>query len=53
MYDEQRSRALESYGITVTRFTNEQVFRHADQIIEKTKEILTKASPSGDRGKKL
>ncbi|ADQ78773.1 hypothetical protein Palpr_0617 [Paludibacter propionicigenes WB4] len=41
-YDEGRTAELERFGITVIRFTNEEVLNDIDKVVEEIKEYLSK-----------
>jgi very-short-patch-repair endonuclease len=45
-WDENRSAEIEKYGLTILRFTNEEVMNQTDKVMEKIKEyILSNTSP--------
>ena len=46
IYDANRTRELETLGIKVLRFTNDQVIYGTEKVIEKIKEILNTTQPS-------
>jgi len=41
-YDERRQKAIEELGLTVLRFTNEQIFSDPDIVLKKIEECLQK-----------
>ena len=45
-YDEGRSAEIEKWGITVIRFTNDEVFKDLDAVVEKIKGYLSLATSS-------
>jgi very-short-patch-repair endonuclease len=42
-YDENRTAELERFGLTVIRFTNDEVFKNIERVIEEIKKILNTA----------
>ena len=44
-YDEERTRYLNSFGIRVIRFENNDVFDHTDYVLERIKSYFSKDSP--------
>jgi very-short-patch-repair endonuclease len=44
-YDDSRTAHLEGHGYTVLRFTNEQVHRHLDAILDEIARVLDDVTP--------
>jgi very-short-patch-repair endonuclease len=45
-WDENRTAEIEKYGLTILRFTNEEVMNQTDKVLEKIKEyVLSYTSP--------
>ena len=43
--DEERQKVLEDYGLTILRFTNEEVFINSSEVIQKINLFCAQASP--------
>ncbi len=43
-YDQKRTRRLEGYGLTVVRFTNQEVLNHFAEVCEKIAELIPPTS---------
>jgi len=46
--DENRTAELESLGLTVIRFSNEEVMHNTDEVLSKIKQALISPSPNGE-----
>jgi formimidoylglutamate deiminase len=45
-YDEQRTQFLNEFGIEIIRFSNDEVLKNADQVLDKIKQVINERIPS-------